>query len=105
MINVSTIREVAEHLVRINFVMNEDIERWMRMHEREVIRVILGDNEYIDPEVHEHFFSMYVATSMLDFSNASVKLNFAIERAKAHFVSAVSAVIDEILEREDQEAA
>lgn len=102
MIAVSNIRELAAHLVRINFTTDEDIARWMRMHEREVIRVILGDNEYIDPEVHEHFYSMYVATSMLDFSNASVKLNFAIERAKAHFVYAVSAVIDEILEQEDQ---
>ena len=105
MINVSTIREVAEHLVRINHTEFSDVERWVRMHPREVLRVIMGDNEYISPEVHDNFYSMYVATSMLDFSNASVKLNFAIERAKAHFVSAVSAVIDEILEREDQEAA
>ena len=103
MINVSTIREVAEHLVRINFVMHEDIERWMRMHEREVIRVILGDNEYIDPEVHEHFFSMYVATSMLDFANASAKLTFSIQKEMDRFANAVDDVIDEILER--QEAA
>lgn len=103
MINVSTIRDVAEHLVRINHTEFSDIERWVRMHPREVLRVIMGDNEYIDPEVHDNFYSMYVATSMLDFANASAKLTFSIQKSMDRFANAVDDVIDEILER--QEAA
>ena len=101
MINVSTIREVAEHLVRINHTEISDIERWVRMHTREVLRVIMGDNEYISPEVHDNFYSMYVATSMLDFANASAKLTFSIQKEMDRFANAVDDVIDEILERKE----
>ena len=103
MIAVSNIRELAEHLVRINFTTDEDIERWMRMHRRDVIRLIMSDNEYVSPEVHDNFYDMYVATSMLDFSNASAKLFFSIERELQHFANCVSDAIDELLGR--QEAA